>query len=953
MNDVVFWRIFWKEYRAQRLFWLVVAGAALCALAFFWMVIDRAEDRAEFLHVIAFLLPAVYALGCGAILFASEREEGTDELLRQFPLTSVRVLAGKFSFGIVSTLALLALLWPIAWLLTGRILVGDVETSWGIAGLEFLAWSVCFSLTARRTLTALALSLATVLTLRAFWPAGLIALPIVIVADVVLAWTWLDRDNAVALRWPNLSGLKIRGLPFDRGTTARFMNQTALRRSVRSLLWIEGRQAAIAAIFSFAVVIALTWGVAQTFPDPKLVSFAGFVLLQLVAFGLGMLAFHDQQRQFRFFSEHGVSPGLVWLVKLSVWSIAAVVVIAPFWCIANLESLRFAAHAPFSVARHWSTPLSNFASVTGFELYGSRYWQNEIPAATLLLLSCFGAGQMAAMLIPNAVTAGFLGSVLVGLLVMWHVLLSWLYVPLWWFATPIPALFLILTFRGTPRWINEREPLRLGVESVAILATAALVLYGALGIYRVTSVPQVNPIFVIPATASTKDISPEQIEAARLYREAAADLVETVPHAGLLAGAGIEDVPHEEFVARRKAWLDANRRPLELAVQAASLKVDPNVFDEDRIVELPPLVLASARALLSEGKLEESRQHFLAMLRMQMHASESNRSDAFRWTSATDVVLEDLAAWCAMPGQSASSIRSLINDVQLELARDRLGLNKIPREYAISLRELDNGRWPQYFGRRFPGELTVGEAVFETLFPWEFTRARRVLVQESNERYRMLSHTLEGIATPGYALATGFPTQQELHVRDWQVPEQPRLWAETTPLLASGLTLEYHHLQHLVDFAARRSMSLLNMALIGWALEHENQLPDTLHQLVDAGYFSLLPLDPWSGREFAYFPNGFHEPEYVLPHDREMRIPGGWRPPLLFSAGRGNSRMVQHGRNRGAHEQFVAVLPNGVRIYYSENTRTFVSRMEGEVARVHILTLPESIAESIRKMQVP
>ena len=53
------------------------------------------------LYLIALAFPALYALGCGATLFAGEREAGTYEFQRSLPVRAWAVFVGKIVLALV------------------------------------------------------------------------------------------------------------------------------------------------------------------------------------------------------------------------------------------------------------------------------------------------------------------------------------------------------------------------------------------------------------------------------------------------------------------------------------------------------------------------------------------------------------------------------------------------------------------------------------------------------------------------------------------------------------------------------------------------------------------------------------------------------------------------------------------------------------------------------------
>src|SRR5258708_1743751 len=107
LTDAMLWRMIWKEYRAQRGFWLVIAGLSIGMMLLFLGLMDANDPQRSLAPwAIAVSLPAVYAMGCAAVLFAAEREDGTIEMLQIMAARTGRVFLGKVSFSFVSTLAL-------------------------------------------------------------------------------------------------------------------------------------------------------------------------------------------------------------------------------------------------------------------------------------------------------------------------------------------------------------------------------------------------------------------------------------------------------------------------------------------------------------------------------------------------------------------------------------------------------------------------------------------------------------------------------------------------------------------------------------------------------------------------------------------------------------------------------------------------------------------------------
>ena len=93
--------------------------------------------------------------------------------------------------------------------------------------------------------------------------------------------------------------------------------------------------------------------------------------------------------------------------------------------------------------------------------------------------------------------------------------------------------------------------------------------------------------------------------------------------------------------------------------------------------------------------------------------------------------------------------------------------------------------------------------------------------------------------------------------------------------------------ESLVAFEAQRRATLLTLALQAYRLEH-GQLPESI-EAIEGEFFDELPRDPYSGRDFVYFPDGPPEPrgpdeellwENIVQHHK---MPG--REPCLWSPG--------------------------------------------------------------------
>ena len=85
MTSAIFGRLLWKEYRALRAFWLAMAALAVL-LQLVLLVSPNVNEMVPWIFACALAAPALYALACGATMFAAEHEDSTFEFLRGLPL---------------------------------------------------------------------------------------------------------------------------------------------------------------------------------------------------------------------------------------------------------------------------------------------------------------------------------------------------------------------------------------------------------------------------------------------------------------------------------------------------------------------------------------------------------------------------------------------------------------------------------------------------------------------------------------------------------------------------------------------------------------------------------------------------------------------------------------------------------------------------------------------------
>src|SRR5262245_13775200 len=96
----------WKEYREHRTIWLAMAmvnGGILFGLPMLEELwgLSRRDDKLLMLGPTAILLVWVYAMVCGAMLLAGEREGATLDFLDTLPVTRLRLWMLKGPIGLL------------------------------------------------------------------------------------------------------------------------------------------------------------------------------------------------------------------------------------------------------------------------------------------------------------------------------------------------------------------------------------------------------------------------------------------------------------------------------------------------------------------------------------------------------------------------------------------------------------------------------------------------------------------------------------------------------------------------------------------------------------------------------------------------------------------------------------------------------------------------------------
>lgn len=482
----VFWRMTWKELLAARDFWMAVLAIVALLDGAAWFVLRDVRARDSTLVVIGVLMPILHALGCGAISFAIEREDGTHDWLRRISAPADGVFAAKLAVSQASIVTLTSLV-----LLATQCLVGADYKLKGIQGLALLlaatltgVISLGASMLTRRvlpavflaflafagvaaigsTLVALAMEASRRDRLPPIGPEGLLpwwllAGALLMAVECWLAERWLNERPWWKKVWRGDPARKVQ----VRCDVAWFEHSPSLEmKAFGRLLWREWREArvwlwllpiAFAPWLAFGVEeydqslrrfgTSFSHGLFIVGTMPVLATLS--IMLTMLPTLWGVWAMHHDQRQglFRFLSDRGSSPTGIWLSKHAVW--------LP-------QVLSLALIAGTTLGLH-SQRAAEFGLFVGFALVGA--------------LQGYAAGQWLAQLIRSPLTSLFLASVLSLLLAGWSRLLWEIHAP--WLYQLVPAATLLFASWVHARdWLEERWTWRAWLKIVlAVLLPAA------------------------------------------------------------------------------------------------------------------------------------------------------------------------------------------------------------------------------------------------------------------------------------------------------------------------------------------------------------------------------------------------------------------------------------------------------------------------------------------------
>lgn len=855
MNAVTV-RFFWKEYRQLRFF-----GFALLAITFFWQVvalyIAKQSITVLTLYVIGGVFAGLYALACGATLYATEHEEKTYLRLQFLPVTAIRVLTGKLLFAVISCLIFGLVATLSAWALSGFQAppiglsgLNHPKMILMISGLpmvELFAWGLFFSLVTKRPLTAAILGAAVatltihlILSLQTsnqypivkYQPNAYLQgeLPrcvlavLVLIVYAILALDWLNPRSTSVVKLSGASG-KVSELKAANRLDRAQLSETKI--AFGRLVWQSYKQSRKAMVAFFTL---LGLGFIIVIGEPDILSVPDFAALGVMVgiaatiWSSSTVFLNDQRRQqFRFFAQYAERPRLLWLARHIVW-----LPLLTFWAVVVAAlPLSIVVFGGFTVPRNGYGP-------SVIDIASRLAWFFVI--ATVVI---YCAGQFCSMFFRSGLIAGVATVILSAVLVGWCALMILGQVG-WWSTLPIPIALMLATWLRAPGWIAEKESwrdLRLPWAAVVIPAILSMV---AVPFYRAYEIPLTDT-----------------------YRGAAFRMSQRT------------ETTHLTFALHEQALHQFQVGDYSAAIttlhQAAEHGIDevPFPIDYPHTVDLVYLLIQEGRSRCSELQLDlafDSYCDALRILRQIEHGLGARESLMFAIAEVR--LLEELRRWSVHECQTSDSL-SVATKTLTPLLKTQRKLQQAVRTDHTQLYQALAGN------TQIAKKLNIDAEYYHylRLMPWERTRALRLVGHLSNREYNM-ARSVEKALSDGKPL---LPWNEN----SWSAGGSFRRWRQSTPFAANGFDGTFaSKVAHRADIEVIRDLTLVCIAMSAWHNEF-GEYPERLHEL--ALYLDVVPNDPYTGLAYEYHPEGLRD------RVREMRtldsiIPA--KTPIVRSSAR-------------------------------------------------------------------
>jgi hypothetical protein len=864
----------WKEYREHRIIWLAMLLVNCGTMFGIWFldesgVFGMAQSASKLMTLgpVASLLVWGYAMICGAMLLAGEREESTLNFLDTLPLTRFHLWLVKGQIGLLLLLGQILVLCVLLAVLRSTesptvLNENDISQSFWpyVLGMMFsgaigMAYAFFFSARGEYVLNVLGM---TIIGQAVAWlVAFFLAFAAVISLHVSLSWIIGSQNGGIPFEVPYLAVLAFGGLTVAVvvGSARVFSNTDQQRRQVgvrriRSraslvvgclrLLWLCDRQMRRLAlgVLAFSLGLGVLFLVAGPLLWPVVTLLLGIVC--------GVNVFSDEQTNgsFRFLGEQGLPLGRLWLFKtgtrFALLLLASFLVLLPSFLVALYHS-----------SEHGSNGRRELFIVV--ETLHSNLMVEVVPLGSYLLLPLlygFSSGQLCGLLSRKSIVAGMIALMAsAGLAVVWLPSLAGIGLHLWQIAVP-PLILLVASALLMRAWVADRLASWRTYLSVSA-ALAASLLWIVIGLwYRVGEVPNVpEPFDVAAYKASLPKL--EDDKAGQLIRGVSSHVESTIRtmHS---PRDNMQPLNSELYKVLNEGWPEGNSDLGEWL---------DKTFAEDWVKELSPLPELPTGMVANPSLLtKHSREHhrwdwalnFSAIL-LARGWQQQGRGDPSVFVDHLGIGLalsrnfqHHMSSSNSIGGEFAATLWQSAVDLWLKRLKGRPDLLKRALQILIDHEaKLPDGNEPEKVDYLIDLN-TLTER------PEEILAMAIPISPKSTQEFRDTELQLT-------ALFWRFPWEQARHQRILRVeyrgtePEKRRIgeWGGTAFQNLGSLARLQRRRDRLLRSLAELRAGQLKVALRLYQ-EENGSLPDTLDTLVPR-FLQSVPHDPFvQGRRFQY-----------------------------------------------------------------------------------------------------
>ena len=503
--NTTFTRLLWKEYRAQRMLWIVL----LLGVFGFYACFRLLGAPWQMSISVTLLFGVLYLVASFAIAFAGEVDDGTVGLLRMLPCRTSTLMSAKIAAVLSSCIALVvanlvlsAFFEFFSWffLRLRPFQVQGVELDQGdITAFLFpilllCAASLFTSLISRRVISAVGVASILVLAIYsiAYWISsdvqqygtrgivrwmGGTSMVLFAISFVVLSRLW--HLGRLPRRWtlPEAAGnFADRRIPSFAGLWHRWLRRIvaqpmSAQRTMSTLIWREYRAAVPFALTWLTIGVVICAGRFFSnieYPWPLL-----FLFLFIHECGQRTMREDQRSGSITLLANMGVHPLQIWLSKTFSWLLVM--------CVVGFVVVKVDAFVPTD-GTIYPSPGARFHILDVVDAIRVPGWDRSIPLeftpSTLadrwlqagvclaVVLGLFSIGQLTACWIRRQVIA-FAASFIVTIAGV--VLLNiepQRNEPVWVALVPIPFCFLLATARTSRQWIDRSVTWRLRIRQI-------------------------------------------------------------------------------------------------------------------------------------------------------------------------------------------------------------------------------------------------------------------------------------------------------------------------------------------------------------------------------------------------------------------------------------------------------------------------------------------------------